>query len=127
MTSLAEDAAALRKLKTLAAGVTAEAKALTQEAVTAELALFERMDQEGVQGIKVGNTNFVPVETNYGSVQDRAAFIEWANEHDKSLLETKERKSLINELVREHLDNGIPMPPGLGFYCKQYISQRSSG
>ncbi len=124
--TLAQDAAALRVLKEKATKMTLEAKTLTAQAQECEMALFERMDNEGVNGIKVGPTNFVPIETNYGQVQDRAAFIEWAEAEQPELIEPRERKALINELVNEALDNGTPMPPGLGFYTRQYISQRNS-
>jgi hypothetical protein len=32
---------------------------------------------------------------------------------------------LLNEVVREKLDNGEQLPDGLGFYVKQYVSQRA--
>ena len=40
------------------------------------------------------------------------------------LLRDHQRKALVNELIRDHLDNGAELPPGLGFYVREYISQR---
>lgn len=124
--TVAEQATKLRQIKLAAARAVDRGKELSAEAQAAELALFERMEHDNISGIKVGDTNFIPISTNYGQVQDRAAFIEWAQTEQPELVETKERKALVNELIREALDNGDPMPPGLGFYTKQYISQRAS-
>jgi hypothetical protein len=107
-----------------------EAKAVYDDLKTqheiAELALIERMELEDADGHKTGGTNFIPVETPYAQVQDRESFVEWAKLHDEALIEEKERKGNLNELVRERLDNGEGMPPGIGFYVKKYISQRAS-
>jgi len=84
------------------------------------------MDETGVDGLKIDGINFVPSETVYANVQDRAAFVEWARTHDEELVEDRERKALLNQLVRERLDNGEPMPPGIGFYVRETIAQRSS-
>jgi hypothetical protein len=124
-TTLAEDAAALRELKRTAAALDTEAKEAKAAAQQAEIEFFERMDTEGVQSIKYDGTNFVRAETVFGQVQDRSEFVAWAEENRPELLETKERKALVNELVREHLDDGAPLPPGLGFYVNQYVSQRA--
>ncbi len=125
MNTLAQDAADLRVLKRQAESLDAQTKEAKVLAQTAELALFERMASEKVDGIKYDGTNFVPVETSYGQVQDRSEFVAWAEDEMPELLETKERKALVNELVRERLDNGETLPPGLGFYVKQYVSQRA--
>ena len=33
-------------------------------------------------------------------------------------------EGLLNQLVRERLDNGEPLPPGIGYYTKEFISVR---
>jgi hypothetical protein len=124
MTTIAEDAAVLRQLKETASNLDATAKAAKAEADQFEARFFERMEAEGIGSIKVGGTNFVPVGTVYGQVQDREKFIEWAQANSPELLELKERKALVNEIVREAIDAGTEMPDGLGFYVKQYVSQR---
>lgn len=124
--SLPKQAAELRFLKQEADGLAAQAAGAKAFAVEAEHRFFERLEEEGVDSIKVGGTNFVKAETSYGQVQDRAAFIAWCEENKPELVELKERKALVNELVREHLDDGSELPPGLGFYVKQYVSQRAA-
>lgn len=87
---------------------------------------IERMEAEDVQSMKRDGVQFVMAETTFGNVQDRAEFVAWAEQNDESLVELKERKGLINELVREKLDNGEPLPPGVGYYVRRYISRRAS-
>src|ERR1035437_3901243 len=101
MLTLAQEAAILRKLKIIAAQHADTAKVTKQAADDAEIRLFDRMEEEEVTGIKVRATTFVRVETVYGQVQDRSTFISWAEENDVSLVETRERKALINEIIRE--------------------------
>ena len=86
----------------------------------------DAMEDAGVGSTKVDDTLFVPAETVYGNVQDKAAFIEWAQQQDEALVEPKPRGDLLNALVREHLDDGKPLPPGVGFYVRRYISQRGA-
>jgi hypothetical protein len=66
----------------------------------------------------------VTASTVYAQVQDKQALIEWAQENDDELVSLAPRKALLNQKVRECLDNGEPLPPGLGAYEKEYISQR---
>jgi hypothetical protein len=125
--TLAEEAAQLHQLKQEATEADSLAKDLKAAHAKAEIGFFERMQSEGVESIKHEGTLFVPVETIYGQVQDRAEFVAWAEEEMPELLEVKERKSLVNELIRERLDTGEVLPAGLGYYVKQYVSQRSGG
>lgn len=124
--TLAQACDELRDLKREAERLDTEATKAKAIAKEAEVALFERMDSEGVGSIKVDKTNFVRTETVYGQVQDRSEFVAWAEDNMSELLETKERKALVNEVIRERLDGGQELPPGLGFYVRQYISQRSA-
>lgn len=123
--TIAEQAEALRVLKRAATAADAEAKDLKAQYKQAEIEFMERMSSEGVQSIKHDGTLYVPAATTYGQVQDRAEFVAWAEAEHPELLETKERKALVNELVREALDNGTELPPGLGFYVQEYVSLRN--
>jgi murein L,D-transpeptidase YafK len=87
--------------------------------------VLNRMELEETESQKVDGTLFVPTETVYGQVQDRAAFLEWAQDNDEELFERKERAQLVNQLVREKLDNGEALPPGITFYVRKYIGQRA--
>lgn len=124
MSTLAEDAAVLQELKQLATETEKTAKEAKDQAKHAEQLFFARMEQESVDSIKVNGTNFVKTATIYGQVQDREEFIKWAQANAPELLETKERSALVNELVRERLDTGEVLPDGLGFYAREYVSQR---
>lgn len=124
--TLAQEARALRTLRNREKKAKEVYDDLKAQREQDEVALIERMDGEGVESIKSDGTLFSPTETQYGQIQDRTIFVEWAQEYAPELLETKERKGLINEKVRECIDNGEPLPPGMSFYVKQYISQRSA-
>jgi hypothetical protein len=91
-----------------------------------ERKVMEMMEHENAQSAKVDGVLFSRNSTIYGHVTDRAKFIEWAKEYDEELFEPRERAALINELVRTCINNGEEPPPGVGFYVRDYISQRAS-
>lgn len=124
--TITNDAKNLRELKIARDEAKAAFEALDKDYKSREAAFIERLQQEDVDSIKVDGINFVPSETIYGQVQDRSAFVEWAKVHAPELIEDRERKQLVNGLVREHLDNGEVMPPGLSFYVKEYVSLRAA-
>ena len=124
--SIEDEARSLRSLRLKRDAAKTAFEELDGQFKGATLGLYERMEEDGIEGIKVDGINFVPTATTFGNVQDRDTFVLWAEAHDDSLLEVKERKRLVNELVREHVEEGKPLPPGLGFYVKQNISQRAS-
>lgn len=122
--TLTAQARRLARLKFMAdrkAEVADEAK---QAFEAAQRTFYERLQDEGVGSIKVDGINFVPAHTVFGQIQDREAFIAWAQENEEELLEPRERKALINEIVREAVEQGKELPPGLGFYVREYVSQR---
>jgi hypothetical protein len=88
---------------------------------------MERMEADDVQGLKAHGVSFtLNKPTHYGQIQDRSEFVAWAEENEPELVETKERAALLNALVRARLDDGEPLPPGVGFYSRQHISMRES-
>lgn len=119
----------LRKLRTLR-GKRDRAKEKFDEAEaefkSQQTHVFELMQANEVGSMKQGDTLFVPAETPYAQVQDREAFVAWAKEQMPELVEEKERKAVLNELIRERLDNGEELPPGVGFYVREYVSQRAA-
>lgn len=124
MSTVIDDARALRQLRLESDDAAAVASSAKLEYEAAQRKLFERMEAEGCGSVKVDGVNFVPQTTIYGQVQDREAFIEWASRTDESLLEPRERKANVNELVRDAVENSEELPPGLGFYTKEYVAQR---
>lgn len=121
-----EQAAKLRELKSSKDEAKAEYESLNKQFKAAQQALIDRMEDTGTEGLKVAGTNFVPTKTIYGQIQDRTAFIEWAQENEPELIEHRERKELLNELARELLNDGEPFPPGMSFRVQEYISQRAA-
>jgi hypothetical protein len=73
---------------------------------------------------KAEDASYSRKSTIYGHVQDRDAFVEWCrqNELDSDILVLKEKGQPLNELVRSRIDNGEELPPGIGFYAREYIS-----
>lgn len=124
-TSLQEDLLELRKLR-------ADEKVKKDQYETAktdrkefEAKVMERMEIEKCESTRVDGTLFVPTSTTFGTVRDRTKFLEWARDEDESLFEEKERAEILNQIVREKLDNEEPLPPGVGYYVREYISQRA--
>lgn len=124
--TIQEEAAALRTMKEQYNESKAETEALKAQFDAAQSKLIERMEDEKVEGVKVDGTNFVPAKTTYGKITDRRKFIEWAKIEAPELLEDRERKELLNELARQRIDDGEEMPPGMGSYDREYISQRAA-
>lgn len=125
MSTLADDLIDLRGLKAARDALKAEYTEADKAFRLKQDKVLNRMEVEQTESQRVDGTLFVPTETVYGQVQDREAFIKWAEENDEQLFEPKERAQLLNQLVREKLDNGEELPPGVGFYVKKYIGQRA--
>lgn len=128
MTTLKDDLRVLHALRQKKDETDKAAKLAKSEYEQAERRCLERMEAEGCKGYKDGETgiNFIPTETIYGQIDNREQFVEWAKENDPTLIEERERKGLINELVRERIDNEEPLPPGVTFRPKRYIGQRAA-
>ncbi len=124
--TIQQEAKELRELKESYVESKAETDSLKRQFDKAQADLIERMDTDAVEGLKVDGTNFIPTKTIYGQVQDRSEFVAWAEQEAPELLEPKERSELINELVRQKLDDGEQLPPGLNFRVREYISQRAT-
>jgi hypothetical protein len=126
MSTLAEDALALRELKLFKEAMARAKSEADEKHALAELRFMERMEAEGTDGVRVEGVLFTPTKTIMGNVQDRQEFVAWAHDNNEELIEYKEKKALVNELVRSKMDNGETLPPGLGFYTKSFVSQRAS-
>lgn len=133
MTTLTQDCKALEKQRELKR--TAKAEAEKQAALFADMErkLMVRMEAEDAESHRAAGKNYTPTKMIYGQIQDRAAFLEWAqaqsgedDDPDETLYEIKERKGLVSELVRQRMDDGEPLPPGVTFYVKEYVSTTAS-
>lgn len=126
-TTLAEDLEILDQLRDIEDGAKEAHDIVKRDRERHEAKTFERMAQEKTESQRVDGVLWTPQSTIYSTIQDRAAFIEWAKDYaGETLIEHKERKGELHKLVREKLDNGEGLPPGVGFYTKDYISRRAS-
>ncbi len=125
-TSLTNDLKRLRELKLAKDKAKKTAESLDAKFKEVQATVLERMESMGVEQMKVGGVLFVPTHTTYASIQDRTEFVEWAQANDPELIEYTERAQVLNQLVRERLDNGQPLPEGCGFYVREGISQRAA-
>lgn len=103
-----------------------QAEQAEAEYMKADRKLWQRMDASKVQSIKMAGTNFVRASTIFGSVNDKSTFVAWAEEHAPELLGPQPRKGLVNELVRQRIDNNEDLPPGVTWYSRDYIARRAA-
>lgn len=121
--NIPEELEKLRELKIRKQELEAEADGVAEEFKALQTDILEAMEEQGFDALKVGGVNYSPGSTLYHKMEDRAEFLEWAKENDPELIEPRERKSLLNQLVRQCRDDGVPLPPGLGTYEREYIKQ----
>ena len=98
---------------------------------TLEAEVWEALEDSPIEGtIKIdlgppyGLVSFLPRETYFGRVIDKEDALDYFEQRAMSeeMTEPKIAKARVNELVREHLEQKKPMPPGLDFYPKRYVS-----
>lgn len=123
MTTLIEDLTELRKLREQRDDAKEEYKDLDATYKEEQQRIYDRMLAENADCVTTGGIRFSPSERVYTSINDRQEFIAWAEENDPDALERKERKEVLNQLARRHLDDGEPLPPGMAFYTAEVISQ----
>lgn len=115
----------LARLRALKKDTEDAAKAAKEAHDRFQAELFADMQSTGHDSSKVDGVRFDRKSTIYGHVQDMAAFEAWCAEFPEraeTFLKTSPEKARINERVREAIDNGEELPPGVGFYARDYIS-----
>lgn len=122
--TIQQDLADLRTLKLRAVELKAQSEQAARDFKLEQHRVYERLRQEDVQSMNVAGINYVRASTVYGQVQDEGAFLAWAEENAPELIVTKPYKKEVNALARECLNDGRPMPPGIGAYEDEYIQQR---
>lgn len=87
--------------------------------------LHEDMKEAGLLTIGTDTDTFTRKSTYYAQVENQDEFIAWAESEGllEEFTETAAVKGRLNELVRQRLQDGEMLPPGLGFYSKDYISK----
>lgn len=116
----------LKKLKDTAALRNKQAKEATAAKDAFEAECFTEMSDSDVDSMKTYGHLFVRSSKDFAQIQDRGAFVAWAAENEPALVQEKERKVELDKLVREKLDNGETLPPGVGYYTKSTISVRKA-
>lgn len=126
MSTLAEDIRKLTLLKKREAILKRRVKDSTKNRAAWERAVFDRMVDEGwtlnESTLALEGVMYKPSSTTFATIQDKNALLEYLQDHDDILVEPKIKEADLNQLVRECLDNGQPLPPGLGYYDKEFIS-----
>lgn len=126
MSTLGQDLTKLATLKDKAAELAKKAELARIEMKKWEVHCFLRMEGEESEGHRTRGRLFTPTSKPYAQVQDREEFHAWARDNEPELLKTAERDAELNALVRARLDDGEPLPPGLGFYTRDVISVRKA-
>jgi hypothetical protein len=122
-TTLREDLEELDRLKKQATRLNREAKDAAKERDIWQRHCMDRMEGEGFDSLKAGGRSFVCVrEKVYATVNDRAAFVAWAQKNSPDHIKIVEKDGELNSLVRSCLDDGEELPPGVSYYSKDYIS-----
>lgn len=87
--------------------------------------VFDTMRNAGLTSVGTDDEQFVAKSTIYATVADLDEFLAWAasNGLEAEFTEINAIKGRLNELVRQRLQDGEELPPGLDFYRKNYISK----
>lgn len=119
----------LARLKQVKKETEVVAEAAAQELSLYEQNLWERMDMAGIDSSPKwrGLGQFARKSTVYAQVTDRDALVAWAEEQGlDDVVELKEAKGRLNEIVRDRLDTQQELPPGVSFYERRYIAHTKS-
>jgi hypothetical protein len=107
------------------------ADALEKEYRESEADLFEMIEESGVKGgIKVdlgepwGTVAFSNRSTDFGRIIDDEAALEYFSQRAMidEVTTAKFAKKRLNEIVREMLENGEDMPPGVDYYTNRGVT-----
>ena len=93
-----------------------------------EAMLIAAMEDAGLKSVKTDNGTYTVQRTVYGKVEDAEAFIGWAATQglEQQLTRVEVYKARVNEIVREALENGSDLPPGISFSETRFVSVRGA-
>ncbi len=108
-----------------------EADAEKNNAKAAFLTALEEYELDSASATIDGEkVNFSKYEFITGHIQDKQAFREWAEQEYAEAYfepETRPRGDLINALVRQLIEDGEPLPPGVITYIETRLSRTAKG
>lgn len=96
-----------------------------------QAAFFEEYENSPLKGsIKVdlggdlGVVQIVPRKTRFGRILNREEAVKYFQERAKldEYMKDDFRMGRLHELVREHIEQKKPLPPGIDFYTKEYFT-----
>lgn len=124
MTNFPDRLAELRRLKHRATASQDLADKHKQEHADFQEQLFHDLRDAGLHSVRTDDARFDRRSTIYAAVQDHDAFRDWLIEKGlkEDYLVERESKARLNELVRDRLDAGEELPPGIGWFPREYIS-----
>ena len=84
----------------------------------------QALEREELDSAKAGDVLASRYELAFAKLENRELFKEWAKDEDEAYFEPEPRvdESKLNGLVRRLLDDGQPLPPGLGVWFDERIS-----
>jgi hypothetical protein len=87
---------------------------------------YEKSPLKGSIKVEVGDVTvqLVPRKTKFGRILDYDKAVEYfkSRNKDKEYIKDDFRMGRVHELVREHIEQKKPLPPGLDFYTKEYFT-----
>lgn len=123
-TALKADLEELDRRKRAMRAAQAEADRLKEHHDVLEQQVYDKMDLQDTWTLKTSTRRFSGKSTTYAVITDMDELRAWLDEQglEDEFLKEAPQKARLNELVREYLDNGQTMPPGLSSYDKRYVS-----
>lgn len=129
MSTLSDDLRELGRLKRIHTILGRRHKEYGKLVALKERDCFDRMESEGFEpngdSTKLHGRSYAPKRTTFAIIQNRDDLIEWLRENDEGVIEKERlREGELNRIARERLDNGQELPPGMGYYDKEWIATR---
>jgi hypothetical protein len=106
------------------------AKAAKKEFEDFQRELYERIQNSPVKGSRTvdiggdhGKVMITPKATKYGRILDRTQAVDYLKERklDAEFIKDDFRMARVHEIVREHIEQKKPLPPGFDYYTKEYF------
>ena len=86
--------------------------------------IYAWMERNGMESLRTATGTYTTRSTTLSTVFDMDAFVDWLKENDlyEEYIRPDAQKARLNEFVRDRLDAKQDLPPGVGFYQREYIS-----
>lgn len=126
--TIGADLAKLGDLKRKAEVASKAAAKAKKEVGRFEFEVYNRMLDEGFEpgesSVKIDGVLYEPHSQPFAQVTNKKLLLEYLEGNTSILIAKNPSKAELNQLVREKLDNGEELPPGLSWYEKTRIGAR---